>query len=97
MGLYKERSVYSIVVFSEECILKDDIDLTNVNTQVIIISDLKETVEAFYKFMDSDMSDSDIETVYNSLYKYTQVSDSVKIEHIRNIQDKYQSENNIYQ
>lgn len=83
-------SVYSIVVFSEECILEDDIDLAGGNTQVVTISDLKETVETFYKYMSSDMSDSDIETAYNLLYPYTQVSDKVKIEHIRNIQDKYQ-------
>lgn len=86
-------SVYSIVVFSEECILKDDIDLSSGNTHVVTINDLKETVEAFYKYMSSDMSDFDIETVYNLLYPYTQVSEKVKIKHIKNIQDKYQSEN----
>lgn len=86
-------SVYSIVVFSEDCKLKDDIDLASGNTRVVTISDLEETVEAFYKYMNTDLSDSDIETVYNLLYPYTQVSDMVKIEHIRNIQDKYQSEN----
>ncbi len=92
-----ECTVYSIVVFSDECILKDDIDSISGDTQVVTLSSLKETVEAFNKFMSSDMSDFDIETVYNLLYPYTQVSESVKNEHIKNIQNKYQSENNIYQ
>lgn len=89
--------VYSIVVFSGECIIKDDINLASGNTHVVTIDDLKETVEAFYNCMNSDMSDFDIEEVYNLLYPYTQVSEKVKIKHIKNIQDKYQSGNKIYQ
>ena len=92
-----EYPVHSIVVFSDICTLYDDASLNSGDTRVITMSDLEETVGAFYKYMSSDLSDSDIETVYNSLYKYTQVSDKVKSEHIKNIQDKYQSENNIYQ
>lgn len=88
--------LYSIVVFSEECVLTDDIDFAEGNTQVVSISDLKETVESFCKYMRPEKSVSDIETVYRYLYKYTQVSDSIKTEHIKNIQNKYRSENNIY-
>lgn len=87
-----EYAVFSIVVFSDKCILKYDtssISEDSEDAQVITLNDLTETVEAHFKYMKSDMSDTDIEMVYNKLYPYTQVSDEDKLKHIKNIKDKY--------
>ena len=90
--------LFSIVVFSEECVLTDDIDFSQGNTHVVSISELKEEVDTFYKYMMPERSDSeiDIEAVSRYLYRYTKVSDNVKAKHIQNIKDKYESESAVY-
>lgn len=80
--------VYSVIVFSDRCTLYNE-DMLKAEAQVITADDLGETVESYFKFMNPEMSDDDIELVYNKLYPYSHVSNEVKAKHIQNIQDKY--------
>lgn len=87
-----EYPIYSIVVFSDKCKLEYDSSSIDCETRVVTINDLKDAVAVVFKYMQSDMTDDDIETVYDLLYPYTQVSGETKMRHVQNIKHNHFSE-----
>jgi len=77
-----KSAFYSIIVFSERCELKN-ITLTTSNHMIVKRNYL---LQVFARSIGSILlSDSTIETIYQKLYPYTQVSEAVRMEHIKHI------------
>lgn len=74
----------SYIVFSERCELKKII-LNNKNTKVIKRHQLKDTLNNDYKIYGKVLTEEEIDSIYNKLYKYMFVDDEVKIRHINHI------------
>ena len=73
---------YSIIVFSERCELKD-ITLTT-NQHMIVKRNY--LLQAFAKTIENNvLSDDAIESIYQKLYPFTQVSEAVRLAHIEQI------------
>lgn len=77
-------SIWSVIVFSERCTLKD-IQVNNDAIKVIRRCDAFDTVENICKNAPEDINQEIIEKLYNTLYPYTQVSDEVRKKHIDDI------------
>ena len=75
---------HSYIVFGKNCELKN-VNVTNPNYRVITISDLLLDVSVQIEQYDDNLSDEQIEEIFNKLYPLTQVSNEVKDEHIKNI------------
>jgi hypothetical protein len=83
--------IWSIVVFSERCTLKD-IEITSDNVSVINRYNVKKEINSIYrKDATYVLSKYEIVNLYNKLYPYTQVGEGVKRQHIENIK-RYRNE-----
>ncbi len=79
--------VYSIIVFSDRCTLKD-IKLKSNDIKVIQRSNVTSAVsEICSKVNEKVLTDTDINDIYEKLYPYTQVSDEIKLKHIEDIKN----------
>lgn len=80
--------MYSIIVFSERCTLKNitintpEIKVINRNQVSFVVSDVCKALT------ENVLSDQKISDLYNALYPYTQVSEKEKQQHISNIENK---------
>ncbi|MCI8388260.1 MAG: NERD domain-containing protein [Clostridiales bacterium] len=74
--------VYSAIVFSNRCELKK---ITLTSNQAIVVNryNIKEAINNIQT--QSELNTTNIAAIYDKLYPYTQVSDSVKKAHIENI------------
>lgn len=84
--------VYSIIVFSERCELKN-INYSSPNTYVIKRSNLRRTVSQIWESNDSTLNSDNLCTIYNTLLPLTSISDDMKKKHIKDIYDDYDSNN----
>lgn len=76
--------IYSIIVFSERCTLKDA--STNIpNIYVIKRNQISMTVSGILLNKPNKLEIDDINNIYQKLYPYTQVSEEVKRQHIANL------------
>lgn len=80
----EELPVYSVVVFSERCTLKD-IKVTDSNIPVIKRQNVLQTIKTLSTGTDRNLSAEEIVNVYTQLYPMTQVSEEVKKKHIEDI------------
>ncbi len=94
LGLDEEIPVYSIVVFSDRCIVKK-MTVSDINRQVTTWKKLRHTVRKFAGRQPEVLDRVQIEEWYDRLYPYTQVSKREKQEHIRNIQ-RHQRESEVF-
>lgn len=79
----------SIIVFSERCTLKS-ITLNSDDIKVIKRNEVSGTVNGIYNgTTEVALSAEEIDVLYEKLYPLTQVSDSVKSQHIENINNKH--------
>lgn len=76
--------MYSIIVFSDRCIFKN-IDVTAKDTHIIHRYDLKNTILNICNNTTYSLSENDINELYQKLVSYTNVSESIKQQHIDNI------------
>ena len=106
---YLKRNIpmYSFIVFSERCTLKD-VTITSNNHYVLKRTNLIPTVAENISKSSIVLSDEEIDSLYNQLYALTQVSDDVKKAHVEQIKENirtnsdetsipaysYQSDNN---
>lgn len=80
--------MYSIIVFSERCTLKNitvntpEIKVINRNQVSFVVSDICKALT------ENVLSNQKISDLYNALYPYTQVSEKEKQQHISNIENK---------
>lgn len=89
--------MYSVIVFSERCTLKN-ITITSNNVKVIKRDSIETTVSNICKEIGQNIySTEQITDIYNKLYPLTQVDISQKQEHIANIQKhKIESDSTIH-
>jgi len=74
--------MHSIIVFSDECTLKD-VTITSDDVSVLYQSNLKSFMSEVYADLELDtLSQEDVDNIYNRLYPYSQVSSKVKKQHI---------------
>lgn len=79
--------IYSIIIFSNECTLKN-IEVADPETKVIYLEHAIKAVSDLSTKTPNVISQESLISIYNKLYPYTQVSESVKQEHIKNINEK---------
>ncbi len=75
---------YSIIVFSERCKLKK-LNLHNSDVHVVKRENLRQLMENLRFANSASMSVETVEQIYRKLYPFTQVSEEVKADHVRNI------------
>lgn len=87
--------MWSIIVFSERCTLKN-IQVESNNVRVIKRNDVASTITAIYNQTPSySLSEDDIKELYAKLYPYTQVTAETKSQHIANICNTYKSQTGV--
>ncbi len=79
--------VYSIIAFSDRCKLKS-IKVTSPDIKVINRSAILAIVNGFCNLSSPQLTQEKIDEIYNRLYPLTQVDDTVKQQHINNINSK---------
>lgn len=78
--------VYSIVVFSDKCVLKD-IQIDSYDVNLIYLSQIFQTVFDICSYSNLIVLDENsITEIYDTLYPYSQTSEWQRIQHIQNIQ-----------
>lgn len=80
--------IHSVIVFSERCSLKK-IEVTSENVHVLKRENLKKFIQAREQSAKQFFTQAEIQTIYNRLLPQMQVSDEVKKQHIKRIQQKY--------
>jgi hypothetical protein len=79
--------MYSIIVFSDDCTLKD-ITIKSNSVSVINRYNLESVVMHICNQIQTNLlTETEIYDIYNKLYLYTQVSYEVKSQHIDNLKD----------
>ncbi len=79
--------IYSIIIFSNECTLKN-IEVADPETKVIYLGRAIRTVSDLSAKTPNTLSQKKLISIYDKLYPYTQVSESLKQEHIKNVNEK---------
>lgn len=79
--------VHSVIVFSQRCTLKK-ITIESPNIYVINRPRILSTVKSIGNGCSEKLTIETINRLYDSLYPYTQVSDTIKAEHIDSIRNK---------
>lgn len=76
--------IYSIIVFSERCTLKD-VSANTPNIYIIKRNQIGMTVSGILLYNQEKLDKNEIDDLYQKLYPYTQVSEEVKRKHIENL------------
>ena len=80
-----EIPIWSIIVFSERCTLKN-IQIYSKNIKVVNRYDVALAVSDICNhFNDNLLTESDIDEIYNKMFPFTQIDETVKKQHISNI------------
>ena len=87
----ENRPIHSIVVFSERCELKK-VEVTGDSVKVIKRYDVLETVKDIAATKGTELTESEIESIYNKLYPFTQVDDDLKAKHIQDIKSNHEGD-----
>jgi hypothetical protein len=82
--ILEDIPIYSIIVFSERCELKE-IKADIPNTYIIKRNDILQTITKILFENRRKLSETEIENLYNNLYPYTKVSEDIKQKHIDDI------------
>lgn len=79
-----EIPLYSIIAFSERCTLKN-VNVISKDVQVINRQFVLSAVEQVGKMQSSKLSMEEINEIYNKLYRFTQLSEEQKLQHVQDI------------
>lgn len=80
--------IFSVITFSERCTLKEVPRSTN-EVRIIKRDNVLDTVANIIESNPNIMQPNEIIKLYGKLYKYTQVDETTKQQHIQNIKSKY--------
>ena len=80
--------VYSLIVFSERCTLKDVTLYNSPNTTILRRAEVKQVVEGINSYVLPSLDPSSINNLYNLLLPYSQVSDDIKQQHIDQLSNR---------
>lgn len=83
--------VYSVIAFSERCTLKD-ITVTDSRIKVINRNYISNAISQLSTLTNVDISQSDIDSLTEKLYPFSQVSEEVKEKHINDINLAHKTE-----
>lgn len=87
-----DYAIQSVIVFSERCTLKK-ISVSNPNVQVVKRNNIEIAVKKALNMMPLNaVSDEEIKQIYELLYPYSQVSETTKQQHIKNIKENHNKE-----
>lgn len=75
---------YSYIIFSERCELKK-VRLTESNAVILKRSALNKKMNANFKILEQKFTDIQIENLFTKLSQYSNVSNEIKLNHIRNL------------
>lgn len=81
---FDEKSIKSIIVFSERCSLKK-IELYSENIKVITINEVKRTMENIIDNSHKEFNSMEIIELYDKLKKYSKVKAQIKEKHLEQI------------
>lgn len=84
---FREIPIFSIVVFSDHCMLQE-IQMSSSTSRVVALSEIEKAVTACRRRVGKCLDQKKIERIYQILYPYTQVSEREKKQHIKNIQKR---------
>lgn len=84
--------IYSIVTFSDRCTLKS-VNIQSSKVNVINRYQVYNLISSIYNNTEDQIDNIQIENIYNTLYPYTQVDESIKQKHIEDIYNKTYSHN----
>jgi hypothetical protein len=85
----EKTPVWSIIVFSDECTLKD-VTIKSKNVHVVYLGDIGSAVaQVRYQMRDAILNEAEINDIYNRLYPYTQVDSQVKVQHLMNVKKNF--------
>ena len=79
---------YSIIVFSDKCEMKSITRKPKSEAQLIYRYELVKAIKNTMLYATSTISNESIDEIYNRLYPYSQVDESVKFQHISNLKFK---------
>lgn len=79
--------IYSVVVFSNDCVLKDVKNYNSIS-EVIYLNQVITTVQKLSSIRPNSIKQEVLISIYDKLYPYTQVSEGIKMQHIENINNK---------
>ena len=84
---------YSVIAFSNNCELKN---ITIYSSSIINYYDniLNEIKHKILDIKPDVITEEEVDSIYNQLYKYTQNSEYIKAQHISNINNKYKEHDN---
>ena len=86
-------AIRSVIAFSERCVLKK-VTVSSPDVQVVKRDYILPAVRIALKTMPQNaITTEEIGRLYDLLYPYSQVSEALKQQHIRNINDRLQSQN----
>lgn len=80
--------IYSVVVFSERCELKR-VEVSQKDVRVVKRGQVLEAVSQIADRSELELSQDEIDKIYETLHPYTQVSDAVKAAHIERIRQQH--------
>lgn len=81
----KQIPVYSVIAFSERCVLKS-VTVYSRDVQVVNRYDVVQAIgNLFNKIEKPALSNDELQNIYDLLYPYSQASDEIKQKHIENI------------
>ncbi|NLW52966.1 MAG: NERD domain-containing protein [Tissierellia bacterium] len=87
LSIHDEEMYRSFIIFSERCELKN-ITITSDHVHVLKRNDLFHTVRRGMLESEKRMTYNEIDTIYQTLKKYTLVSEQVKKDHIKSISQR---------
>lgn len=79
--------IYSVIVFSNDCKLKN-INAPDIMTEIIRLENLTSTTMHLLSLQPNSITQETLLSIYNKLYPYTQVPEEVRRKHIEDIQAK---------
>lgn len=85
--------IHSIIIFSDRCALKK-VDIQNTSVKVINRYQVYSLISSIYNNSEDYLTNEQIDEIYNKLYPYTQVDESIKQKHINNIKNNIKRINN---
>jgi len=77
-------AIRSIVVFSDHCTLKD-VTQRSQDVRLVTLPYVTSTVASLCEEIPCEITENEIEQIYRRLYPYSQVNDSVKMQHVWDI------------
>lgn len=75
---------YSVIAFSDRCTFKA-LEVESQNVFVLHRREVEKPIEAVYQYCEDIMTQAELDTLYETLYPFTQVNEEIKVSHIETV------------